>query len=179
MPVRYVWYVFYPGYSVKCYYNPEGCQFYLHWCATHEDCFFNLNHVATSPHHLGAVNNVRYLLSFCLREKRWSLSQVVEQLCSDATAGTPCNNCALSSFNISSSTLSALIICSTNIYLNIFVPEVVSFQTMCDLCRFQRIYILNNYKFKNLIIVQMYLHKTFINNEKILFLQIIFQQAWN
>lgn len=50
---------------------------------------------------------------------------------------------------------------------------------MCDLSRFQRIYILNNYKFKNLNIVRMYLHKTFINQEKILFLQIIFQQAWN
>lgn len=124
-----------PG--VKCYYNPEECQFYLHWCATHEDCFFNPNHVATSPHHLGAVNKVKYLLSFCLREKRLSQSQVVVQLCSDATAGTPRNHCTLSSFNISSSTLSAQIICSSNIYLNIFVPEVVSFQIMCDLCRFQ------------------------------------------
>lgn len=125
--------------------------------------FFNPNHVATSRDHLGAVNKVRYLLSFCLREKRRSLSQVVVQLCSDATADTPRNHCALSSFNISSNTLSAQIICSTNVYLNIFVPEVVSFQTMCDLCRFQRIYILNNYKFKNLIIVWIYLHKTFIN----------------
>lgn len=147
LPVGYVWYVFHSAYSVKCYYNPEGCQFYLHRCATHEDCFFNQNHVATSLHHLGAVNKVRYLLSFCLREKIWSLSQVIVQLCSDATAGTPRNHCALSSFNISSNTLSAQIICSTNIYFNIFVSEVVSFQTMSDLCRFQRIYILNNYKF--------------------------------